>query len=222
MVPILILIALAFILPLFTPESELPVWQGTYQHIFTVVSDTVVFARLLFNSFLLYSFIPVYAQVILAFLLKCEFLKKYIIVMLSGVGVFAVFFISDVILSGYGTIQHSVELFILPLLSIPLVLTALVLSLLSQLRQRKKILLFLGIILTALPLLLIVYGLIRGFGRSVAIIGGIDGALTLMLFFSLYRPIIGILILGILFIVLSFVLKKTAEKSSEKQENVVE
>jgi putative Ca2+/H+ antiporter (TMEM165/GDT1 family) len=102
------------------------------------------------------------------------------------------------------------------------VLTAFLLSLLSQSRHRKKILLISGIVLTVLALTLLVYRIIAGFGQSIAIIGGIDRMLGLMIFFNLYRPVIGILILGILFIIFSFVLKKIDEKSSEKQESVIE
>ena len=85
-VPILVLTALAFTLPLLTLESELLKWQGPYQYIFMFMSDTLTFLRSLFNSVLNYSFIPLYIQVVLAFLLKCDHLKKYIIVMLSGRG----------------------------------------------------------------------------------------------------------------------------------------
>ena len=221
-VPVFILIAVAFALPLLTPESELPVWQGPYQYIFMFASDTVAFVRLFFNTFLLYNFIPVYVQAVLAILLKCDYLKKYIIVMLSGVGAFAASVVLDALLFGCGTIQNPVGLFILPLLAIPLVLTAFLLSLLRQSMHRKKILLISGSVLTVLSLILLIYRFIVGFGQSIAIIGGIDRMLGLMIFFNLYRPIIGILILGILFIIFSFVLKKIDEKSSKKQESMIE
>ncbi len=221
-VPIFILIALAFALPLLTPESELPAWQGTYQYIFMFVSDTVTFLRSLFNSVLNYSFIPLYIQVVLAFLLKCDHLKKYIIVMLSGIGAFVACVLLHAFLFGILFSFNAVRLFTAPLMCIPLVLTALLLSLLSQSRHRKRILLISGAVLTVLPLILFIHRLIVSLSGSVAVIGGSDGLLSLIMLFDLYAPHIRIIILGILLIILSLVLKKIDEKSSEKQESVIE
>lgn len=225
-VPILFLTTSAFLSPLILPAENLtPIWSG-YENFLHTAFTGVFFTAASFNTFFPFFLIAFFVQIILSVTSKAAPLKKYIIMLFSGlaVQVFSTcFFIPLTNFDAYSVVLFSLALFYGALS----VISAFLLRLLDTSKHKSLIILFVGLAIFAFYVIRIIRIFsVASHSTSIGIIGGADGATAFLIFGKVlsssfvytFLPAI----LGILITLTAVILKISPKMCSKKCKNVIE
>ena len=203
-VPLILLIGVAFLLPaVIQAKNMAPVWLGSYNYLYTSLSD-ILFLHSTLNTFALPLSIGFFVQLIIALAVKVSALKKYIIMLFSGVLVYvisALIFINAITFpfNTFTVLIFSLILFF----ASPLILTALLLRLISTHKHKNAILIFSGGVITILSIIKIICAALTL--SDTAIIGASDFTVSLLIAINACRSALYFCIFGILLILTSLI-----------------